>query len=402
MDEKKAPFKRVVFIVLDGVGIGALPDADLYGDAGAASLQHCAEALGGINLPNMARLGLGRIEPLRGVDPNAVETGAYGKMHERSPGKDTTTGHWEIAGCILDHPFATFPDGFADEIVNAFCKAIGTGIIGNVKASGTEIIERFGSEHIETGMPILYTSVDSVFQIAAHNDVIPLEKLYDMCRIAREVVNPYRIGRVIARPFAGGPGSFRRTTDRRDYSMEPPIDILTDFLARQGIPVIGIGKIDDIFAFRGISEGRHTRGNAHGIDETLRTMREFPEGLIFTNLIDFDMLYGHRNDVEGYGGALAEFDGRLPELLGALSGEDLLIITSDHGCDPTTAGTDHTREYVPLLSWSPQMTGGCALGTRDTFADAGATVAECLGVSATMAGTSFLSEMTALEATPSD
>jgi len=244
--------------------------------------------------------------------------------------------------------------------------------------------------------------VDSVFQIAAHNDVIPLERLYEICRIARDVINPFRIGRVIARPFAGRPGSFKRTTDRRDFSMEPPVDILTDFLARQGIPVIGIGKIDDIFAFRGISEGRHTKGNAHGIDETLRAMEAFPEGLIFVNLIDFDMLYGHRNDIEGYAGALAEFDGRLPELLGALTDRDLLIITSDHGCDPTMPGTDHTREYVPLLTYSPQMTAGYDLGIRDTFADAGATVAESLGVSASMAGTSFLGEMATLKATPSD
>ncbi|MFC1889103.1 phosphopentomutase [Thermodesulfobacteriota bacterium] len=402
MAKNTSGFKRAVIIVLDGVGIGALPDAHLYGDATAASLQHCAEAVGGLHLSNMERLGLGRIEPIRGVDPKGTARAAYGKMRERSPGKDTTTGHWEIAGCILDQPFATFPDGFPDEIVRPFCERIGTDIIANVYASGTEIIERFGREHLKTGMPILYTSVDSVFQIAAHIDVIPLERLYEICRIARELVTPHRIGRVIARPFTGGPGSFSRTTDRRDYSMEPPVDILTDLLTKQGIPVVGIGKIDDIFAFRGISEGRHTKGNTHGIDETLRSMKEFREGLIFTNLIDFDMLYGHRNDIEGYAGALAEFDRRLPELLEALSDEDLLIITSDHGCDPTTPGTDHTREYVPLLAYSPLMGEGCDLGTRDTFADAGATVAECLDVSATTAGTSFLDEIPVQKATPSD
>ncbi|MDI6871605.1 MAG: phosphopentomutase [Bacillota bacterium] len=384
---------RTVLIVLDSVGAGALPDAGRYGDEGANTLGNLARAVGGLALPNLGRLGLGNILPLLGVEPAARPAAAYGRLAEASAGKDTTTGHWEIAGIILRRPFPVYPNGFPPEVIEAFERAIGRKVLGNRAASGTEIVAELGEEHLRTGRPIVYTSADSVFQVAAHEEVIPVEELYRMCEIAREIlVGPHGVGRVIARPFAGRPGTFQRTPRRRDFSLPPPEPTLLDRLSGAGIPVTGIGKIEDIFAGRGLTQAIHTRNNQEGMEETRRWLEE-GEGLAFTNLVDYDMVYGHRNDVRGYAEALAAFDAFLPRLLAGLREQDLLLITADHGCDPTTPGTDHTREYVPLLAVGPQVQGGVNLGTRSTFADLGATVAEWLGGPAQPVGTSFAREI---------
>jgi len=370
------PWHRVILITLDGVGIGAQPDAADYGDSGADTLGHVAEACGGLRLPNLARLGLGNIAPVAGVDPAVAPVAACGRMLERSAGKDTTTGHWEIAGLIQEKPFPSFPQGFPPEIITAFQRETGLEPLGNFAASGTEILRQLGEEHCRTGRPIVYTSVDSVFQIAAHEEVISVDRLYDLCGIARRILDPFRICRVIARPFVGdGADGFRRTAGRRDFSLEPNGTTLLDRMAAAGLEVYGIGKIRDIFAGRGITSAVGSSSNADGMGKTLQALSLVEKGMIFTNLVDFDTLFGHRLDAPGFGRALEEFDLWLPGFMTAMADGDLLIITADHGCDPTTSGTDHTREYVPLLCWHKEMACGRALGLRWTFADVAATVA---------------------------
>lgn len=384
--------RRVILIVLDSLGVGEAPDSHLFGDQGCNTLKHTAEAVGGLNLANLQQLGLGNIVSVQGVPAAAEPRGAYGRMQEKSPGKDTTTGHWEMMGLVLDQPFPTYPQGFPGELIEEFEKRIGRKTLGNKVASGTVIIEELGAEHMQTGYPIVYTSADSVFQIAAHEEVIPLEQLYQMCKTARELlVGEHAVGRVIARPFIGEPGSFVRTSHRHDYSLEPPQHVL-DHLLSHGCEVIGIGKIQDIFAGRGISQSMPTANNQDGVDKILAALELNLPGLVFANLVDFDMLYGHRNDPEGYAKALEDFDARLPEIMGKMKGEDLLIITADHGCDPTSPGTDHTREYVPLLVYGSTVKP-VDLGIRSTFADVGQSVVDYLEVPAqNLAGKSFLPE----------
>lgn len=391
-------WQRVVLIVLDGVGVGALPDADLYGDADADTLGHVAAACGGLQLPHLQRLGLGNIRPLAGVAPASAPAAAFGRMRERSAGKDTTTGHWELAGLIQTEPFPTFPQGFPPAIVDAFARQTGLQPLGNVAASGTEILRRLGEEHLRTGRPIVYTSADSVFQIAAHEEVIPVARLYELCRTARKILDPWRIGRVIARPFLGGRADdFYRTPRRHDFSLPPTGPTVLDSLAAAGRTVYGIGKIHDIFAGCGLTEAVYSDSNADGMAKTVRALATVRQGLVFTNLVDFDMLYGHRQDPVGFARALTEFDAWLPRLLQTLKPSDLLLVSADHGCDPTTAGTDHTREAVPLLAWSSQLAGGIDLGERGSFADAAATVAEALRVESP-AGESFLATIAGGEA----
>lgn len=363
---------------MDSVGIGELPDADKYGDTGSNTLVNCARAVGGLKLPNLARLGLGRIVEIMGVPAVEQPLAAFGKMAEQSAGKDTTTGHWEISGLILSSPFPVYPDGFPPEIINTFESKIGRKILGNKMASGTRIIEELGAEHMKTGSPIVYTSADSVFQIAAHEEVIPVEELYSMCETAREILTgEHAVGRVIARPFVGRPGSFQRTANRHDFSLKPPAPTVLNLLQENGLEVMAVGKIKDIFAGEGISRSVHTKGNMDGVDQTLNFMREKTnKGLIFTNLVDFDSLYGHRNDPEGYAEALQAFDNRIPEILGAVRNNEILILTADHGCDPTTESTDHSREYVPLLVYGKSVAGGTNLGIRNSFADVAATIAD--------------------------
>lgn len=382
--------KRIILIVLDSLGVGALPDADLYGDTESNTLAHIAEAVGGIHLPHLEALGLGNLGDFRGINKVSEPCGSYGLMTEVSAGKDSITGHWELMGLILKEPFPTFPQGFPDDLINAFCEEIGTKIIGNCSASGTEIINSLGQRHMETGCPIVYTSVDSVFQIAAHEEVIEIDRLYSICKTARRILKgPYGMVRVIARPFVGKPGLFRRTERRRDFSLAPPEPTLLDHMKEAGIPTVGVGKIGDIFAERGLSKIIHSSGNDDGISKTLEEMRCLKHGLILTNLIDFDMLYGHRNDVKGYANALEAFDQSLPSIFTALRECDILIITADHGCDPTTLGTDHSREYVPLLIYGSQVKAGTDIGTRQTFADLGQTIAEIFRLKPLKNGTSF-------------
>ncbi len=385
---------RVIVIVLDGLGVGELPDAGGYGDRGSQTLGHIASAVGGLALPNLASLGLGRLGAFKGIEPAAHRNGACGRMAERSCGKDTTTGHWEMMGLVLDRPFPVYPQGFPAEVMEPFEREIGRGTLGNRPASGTEIIKELGPEHIETGRPIVYTSADSVFQIAAHEEVVPVEELYSMCRSARQILKPpHDVSRVIARPFTGAPGRFVRTERRRDFSVAPPGETLLDRLAKEKIQVVGIGKIEDIFAGRGIGRSIHTRSDMDGVDQTLRAVQEETSGLIFTNLVDFDTLYGHRNDVAGYARALEDLDARVPELLDSLRDADLLVFSADHGNDPTTPGTDHTREYVPVLCHHPRLNRPVDLGTRGSFADLGQTLAEIFRVGRLPAGESFLAEV---------
>ena len=386
-------FARIILIVLDGVGIGALPDAHLYGDLGAATLQHVATVNGGLHLPNMAQLGLGRVASIDGVEALATPTGSWGKMTEQSAGKDSVTGHWELAGVTLDHPFATFPQGFPAPIMAAFRAATGFRAMGNVVASGTDVIRDLGAEHLATGCPIVYTSSDSVFQIAAHEDIIPPEKLYTICRQTEIILRPHNVCRVIARPFAGTCRTdFYRTSGRHDFSVRPPRSTVLERLQTRGISTCGIGKINDLFAGIGLSDSFPTVDNCDGMETIIKVLDKIKSGLIFTNLVDFDMLYGHRLDSCGFANALEDFDRWLPKLLEQLSGDDLLIITADHGCDPTTAGTDHSREYVPLLVTSPKLERCGDFGTRDSFADVGATIADNFKVPF-IAGNSFLSQL---------
>jgi phosphopentomutase len=387
-------FERVIWIVLDSVGIGELPDAAEYGDVGRTTLGHIAESRP-LALPNLLRLGLANIAPLANLQAAASPLGAYGKGATHSPGKDTTTGHWEMAGVWLDQAFPTYPHGFPRELIAEFEKQIGRGTLGNKPASGTEIIKDLGEEHVRSGKPIVYTSGDSVFQIATHEDVIPITELYRICEIARKLLDgPNRVGRVIARPFAGAPGHFARTTRRHDYAVDPPKPMLLDVLAERGVPVFGIGKIHDIYNGRGVEKYVTTTGNADGMAKLAAALQEQKSGLIFCNLVDFDMLYGHRKDVDGFAESLEEFDRMLGPFLKLLSGSDLLLITADHGCDPDPrwATTDHSREYVPILAHSPGSGAGVNLGVRPTLADMGQTVAENFGGKIPH-GKSFLNEL---------
>ena len=385
-------FRRIIWIVLDSVGIGEMPDADAYGDAGSDTLGNIAK-LRPLNLPNFARLGLGNIKPLQGIPPAAAPVANFGRCTLASPGKDTTTGHWEMVGIHLDLPFPVHPNGFPKEWIAEFEDKIGRASLGNKAASGTEIIKELGEEHIRTGSPIVYTSADSVFQIAAHEDVIPLWELYKICEIAREMLRGEReVGRVIARPFTGEPGHFVRTSNRKDYAVPPPKGMLLDQLAEANVTIHSIGKIFDVFLGRGIREYDKTKSNADGMQKTLEAMGDTSTGLIYVNLVDFDQLFGHRNDVEGYAKALEEADAWLPSLEAKLAPSDLVIITADHGCDPTTPSTDHSREYVPLLVFGPSAKKGVNLGLRSSLSDIGQTVAENFDVKISK-GESFLAQI---------
>lgn len=392
-------FDRIAVIVLDSVGIGELPDAPAYGDAGAHTLGHIARSVPDVSLPNLRKLGLANIATIADWNPEAEPTGIYGRMAEVSAGKDTMTGHWELMGLRLETPFRTFPEGFPDALISAFEEETGRSVIGNKPASGTEILDELGEEQMKSGAWILYTSADSVFQLAAHEDVIPLEELYDACRIARRLTmkDEYAVGRVIARPYVGSPGAFKRTANRHDYAVKPPMPTALNALKGKGFDVISVGKIHDIFDGEGITKSNPTKSNADGIEKTLVELRDSFRGLLFVNLVDFDSLFGHRRDPLGYARALEEFDRAVPSLLETLGEKDLLVITADHGNDPTHAGTDHTREYVPLLAWSPAFERGAALGTLDTYADLAATIADNFGVSFTTHGTSFLNRLTTKE-----
>ncbi|MGC7873569.1 phosphopentomutase [Desulfosporosinus sp. SYSU MS00001] len=386
--------KRSIIIVLDSVGIGEMSDASKYGDAGSNTLHNIAEAVGGLELPNLETLGLGNIFQIKGVHAQSNPKGSFGKMAEASRGKDTTSGHWEIAGVTLESALPTFPQGFPREFIDRYEKAIGRGVLGNEVASGTEIIQRLGEEHMRTGKPIVYTSADSVFQVAAHEEVIPLPELMHFCQLAREMLTgDLQVGRVIARPFLGQVGEFYRTSNRHDFALEPPRKTLLEYISEHGLAVNAVGKIHDIYAGKGITDFCSTKNNMDGVDKTLAYMTKTNAGLIMTNLVDFDMVYGHRNNVEGYAQALKDFDQRLPELMELLRPEDLLVITADHGCDPTFPGTDHTREYVPLLVYGQSVKHGVNLGVRSTFADLGATVAAYLGLDPLPVGKSFLAEI---------
>jgi phosphopentomutase len=380
------PFSRIIVIVLDSVGIGAMPDAAEYGDEGSDTLGNIAKRRR-LELPNLARLGLANLKPLAGIEPAKAPAAAWGRCALASPGKDTTTGHWEIAGIHLQKPFPTYPKGFPDSVMAEFEARIGRHTLGNCPASGTEIIARLGEEHMRTGAPIVYTSADSVFQIAAHEQTIPLAELYRMCEIARDILRgPNEVGRVIARPFIGEPGAFTRTANRRDYAVPPPSGMLLDRLSESGLRVHAIGKIHDVFLGRGIAKSEKTKNNADGMAKTLAAVKQGGSEFIFVNLVDFDQNYGHRNDVEGYARALEAVDQWLPDLFSCLLPRDLVIMTADHGCDPTTASTDHSREFVPLLAY-----GGAAvdLGTRRTLSDIGQTIADNFGVEIAK-GESFL------------
>ncbi len=388
------PKRRVVVLVLDGVGVGALPDAADYGDAGANTLLHVVQSVPGLQLPNLERFGLRRLLPELGVSSPGSQA-ACGRMVERAAGKDSTAGHWELMGVPLMRPLTTYPNGFPEEIIRAFTALTGFQVLGNRAASGTDIIRQLGEQHLRCGWPIIYTSSDSVFQIAAHEDVIPPESLYAICRQTRELLNPYQVGRVIARPFEGRDAdSFRRTSRRHDFSLPPVAPTVLDRLQEAGVRVTGIGKIGDLFAGCGLDESIPTVNNRDGMQRTLEALQQLEDGLVFTNLVDFDMLWGHRLDAGGFAAGLREVDAWLPELLAALHDDDLLLMTADHGCDPTLPGTDHSREYVPLFAWCPGLRQGVELGTRGSFADVGATLAEALGC-VSPAGTSFLPQLLA-------
>lgn len=385
---------RVIWIVLDSVGMGALPDAEQYGDVGSNTIGNISKALGGLHLPNMEALGLGNIDGMEGIRKTQHPIGCYGRFAEQSKGKDTTTGHWEMVGIYLDSPFPTYPDGFPKEIVEAFEKAIGTHMIGNKPDSGTAIIEELGERHMQTGYPIVYTSADSVFQIAAHEERIPVERLYEICEIARNILKgDHAVARVIARPFIGQPGEFARTANRKDFSLKPPHPTVLDHLKTANFQVAAVGKIEDIFSGQGITEAIHTKDNMDGVDQTLNYLKQDQKGLIFTNLVDFDMKWGHRNNVKAYAEGLEAFDARLPEIIDTMKDTDVLLMTADHGCDPTMPGTDHTREYVPFLAYGKALRSNVNLGTRKTFADIGQTVAAIFEVKPIQNGKSFLGDI---------
>lgn len=387
--------QRVILIVLDSLGIGQLPDAEKYGDKGADTFSHILRSKPDLAIPGLLDLGFGNIEELAGgklARPSV--RGAFGRLGERSTGKDTITGHWEIAGLLTETPFKTYPDGFPREFMDAYEKAIGIGTLGNLAASGTVIIEELGEEHEKTGKPIVYTSADSVFQIAANIDVVPLETLYKYCEIAREMlVGEYACGRVIARPYRITGGQRQRTSDRKDYAVSPPAKTMLNLLSEAGREVVAVGKISDIFNDSGITESVHTESNMDGVDKTLEAMKKDFTGLIFTNLVDFDSKFGHRRDAPGYGHAIEEFDHRLPEILAAMKESDVLMLCADHGNDPAHSGWDHTREYVPLVVFGQPIKAGTDLGTRDSFADIGSTITEIFQAGKTQIGESFLAEI---------
>lgn len=389
---------RAIVLVLDSVGVGELPDAHLYGDKGSDTLGNTARAVGGLAMPNLAAMGLGNITGILGVPPVEHPHASWGRNAEASAGKDTTTGHWEMMGLHLSRPFPTYPEGFPDEVMDAFSRETGEGWLGNVPASGTAIIQELGDEHVRTGKPIVYTSADSVFQVAAHEDVIPVERLYEICAIARErvCVGEHAVGRIIARPFEGpdGSGTYVRTHRRRDFAIEPLEPTVLDLLAEAGVVTYGIGKIGEIFAWQGVCESPHSRDNMHGFDNLVARVAGDEPGFVFANLVDFDMIWGHRNDAEGYARGLEAVDARIPELLDAMVDGDLLVVTADHGCDPTTASTDHSREYTPLIAKVKGVDAGVDLGVRSTFSDIGETVLDLYGMAGTCGrGTSFLAEV---------
>lgn len=386
--------QRILLIVIDGLGIGELPDAEEYGDRGSNTLSNMANTAGKLRLPNLESLGLGFLGDFKGIGRPPHLKGSYGKMAESSKAKDTTSGHWEIMGIIVDKPFPTYPDGFPPEVIEPFERAIGRKVLGNKPASGTEIIKELGDLHMRTGNPIVYTSADSVFQIAAHEEIIPVKGLYRMCGIAREILKPpHNVCRVIARPFIGKEGSFVRTPRRRDFSLPPPEKTALEYLVESGLEVISIGKVKDIFAGKGFTKDVPASKNEDIISEAFKEFKHFKSGLVFATLIDFDTLYGHRNDPHGFAKALEDFDRRLTELLRIISKEDILILTADHGCDPTTSSTDHSREYVPLLIYGPALKNGINLGLRKSLSDIGATILDALGIKTSFKGKSFYKEV---------
>lgn len=389
---------KIILLVLDSVGIGALPDAHLFNDEGCNTVGNIALTVSGFNIPNLVQLGLGNIDSNLHLPQSKAPMGAYGKAMEKSMGKDSTTGHWEICGIELERPFPTFPKGFPDAIIDAFEKDIGVPVIANAVGSGTKIIDKYGEIHMETGFPIVYTSADSVFQIAMHEGIIPLKQQYEICKKARALlIGKYGVGRVIARPFIGAPKKFIRTSNRKDFSAVPPSSNLLCHLKNNGKSVIAIGKIDDLFAGSGITESIKTKNNNEGVDATIKYLRKDFEGLIFTNLVDFDTEYGHRRDVNGYAECLMEFDKRLPEIISVLNKEDLLIITADHGNDPTASGSDHTREYIPILVYGKSIKSNFEIGIRKSFADIGATIAAAFGLTKSPLGKSFWEDVQILK-----
>lgn len=385
---------RVIWMIIDSVGIGALPDSEKFGDVNVNTLGNIVKNYKDIKLPNMLKLGLGNIDGVDSLDGVDSPIGAFGRASEVSKGKDTTTGHWEMTGVLVETPFKTYENGFPKEIIDEFEKKTNRKVIGNKPASGTAILDELGEQQMETGEVIVYTSADSVFQIAAHEEIIPLDELYKMCEIAREIMmGDNAVARIIARPFIGQPGSFERTSNRRDYSLSPFEDTVLDNIKNSNLDVIGVGKIEDIFNKQGITEAIHTKDNMDGVDQTINYMKKENNGLIFTNLVDFDSKYGHRRDVEGYKNALEEFDARIPEILANMEDDDILIINSDHGNDPTYKGTDHTREYIPVLIYGKNVKNGLNLGTRSSFADIGATVADILNVKSPKHGKSLKNDI---------
>jgi phosphopentomutase len=389
-----AYFKRIILLILDACGVGALPDAGQYGDSGSNTIANTAQKVGGLHLPNLGAMGLGCIDKIREVEPVVMPLACYGKMAELSQGKDSTVGHWEIAGLVSETPFPVFPDGFPPDMIEKFETLSGFKTIGNKPASGTKIIEELGDRHRETGHLIVYTSADSVFQIAAHKETIPLQKLYEVCRIARDMLTgKWGVSRVIARPFEGESGSYKRTPDRKDFSIKPPRPTVLDKLKQSGHNVVGIGKIEDLFAGQGLTASYHTKSNREGVNKTVEVMNEIDSGLIFINLVDFDMLWGHRNDYESFAQGLQAFDRWLPEIVGFMTPDDLLIITADHGCDPTTESTDHSREYVPLLVYSKILKHPRSLGIRETFADVAQTICQNFKLEPFQVGKGFLDEL---------
>lgn len=381
---------RVVLFIMDSVGIGALPDAENFGDVGSNTLGNIAKSQNGINLSNLQRLGLGNIDNIVGVDPIESPVGAFGRSLEVSNGKDTTTGHWELSGLHLTEPFKTFPEGFPKDIISILEEKFGRKIIGNRPASGTAILEELGEEHMNTGNPIVYTSADSVLQIAAHEEVIPLEELYNMCKIAREIMmGENAVARIIARPFIGSIGNFTRTSNRRDFSLDPSGETVLDIAKKEGLDVIAVGKIEDIFNGKGITEAVHTKDNIEGIDKTIEYLRKDNKGIIFTNLVDFDSHYGHRRDPKGYKEALESLDNRIPEILDSMNDNDIIIFTADHGNDPTYKGSDHTREYIPIVIYGKNINQNTNIGTRKSFSDIAATISDILNIPSTGKGESF-------------
>lgn len=385
---------RVIWIVLDSVGMGEMPDADKFGDVGANTIGNISKAVGGLNIPNMVKLGLGNIDGMKGVEKYEAPIGCYARFKEASNGKDTTTGHWEMGGVVSVKAFPTYPNGFPKDVIEKFEKLTGKKVIGNKPASGTAILDELGEEQMKNGSIIVYTSADSVFQIAAHEEVVPIDELYKICEIAREMLTgEHAVARVIARPFIGEPGKFTRTPNRRDFSLIPPYDTVLNKIKNAGLDVIGVGKIEDIFCGQGITEAIHTKDNMDGVNKTLEYMNKNNKGLIFTNLVDFDMKWGHRNDYKAYANGLEEFDVRLKEIIETMKETDVLFITADHGCDPTMPGTDHSREHVPFLAYGKSLKENVNLGTRNSFSDMGQTLTEILNVEKIENGESFLKQL---------